>query len=475
MQNANLKKYFFPITIISTIVLTIGLLLLAFNLGDSDFSNSKLIIPEILEYKEEAGIKKYEIDVNKTNYEFVEGVASKTYGFSGEILGPTIRFDKGDKVEIKVNNNLDEKTTTHWHGALLPDHADGGVHNIIPAGEEWVAKFEIVQEAATLWYHPHQHEETARQVYNGLGGMIIIDDENSKDLELPDQYGVDDFPIIIQSKNLDDNGKLRPYKIGHHEEVHGLEGNTVMINAQIDPYIDAQTNLIRLRVLNASNSDLYEISLSNSDEFYVIASDGGFYEKPIKVSELEISTGKRFEILLNIEDLNEDIWLNVNNEPELEIRKAKDIEDKYKIPNTLNEINEYLYGGQIDFEIIMEFLRGPRQSMLYGINGKLFDMNRIDLEVPAESVQYWKISNEVGGGSPFHPFHIHATQFQIVEFNGESPNELMQGYHDTIFLRPNDEAILAVPFHPVVKGVYMYHCHILEHEDAGMMGQFEVR
>ncbi len=132
---------------------------------DSSASSSgTLAVPPLLDYTTEDGVKNFSLTAQDGSYEFVDGVASSTSGFNGDILGPTIRASEGDEVNFAVTNKLDEQTTSHWHGAVVPGHADGGVHNIIKPDETWNARFKVRQEAATLWYHPHQHEETARQV-----------------------------------------------------------------------------------------------------------------------------------------------------------------------------------------------------------------------------------------------------------------------------------------------------------------------
>lgn len=501
------KKYFYIIItlFVLAMIVSIFLILKKEDVSQDQFLTSKiatpkiaieesLAIPELLDYRIVDDIKTFELNAQEGDYEFVKDVPSKTYGYNGDILGPTIRFSEGDTVNIHVENNLNEQTTTHWHGGVVPGSADGGVHNIIQSGDDWNARFDVIQEAATLWYHPHQHEETAEQVYKGLGGLIIIDDENSKSLNIPQEYGIDDIPIIIQSKDLSDEGKLLPYQISHMEEIHGFEGNTTFINAQVNPRLDVTTNLVRLRVLNASNSDVYNVSFSDGRKFDVIASDGGFYNEPISLDTLEVFSAKRFEILLDVSDMaGEALTMNINGEPQLSIYAAENLDQKYELPESLNTLVQASPSDEIDRNFDLELLGGggmmggsgamgdsienTRRGMpVYAINGQLFDMERVDFDVKNDTTEYWKITN-IGDTGPglFHPFHVHATQFNIVEFNGKKPSKLMEGRHDTVVLEKDDTAIIAVPFDKSLEGVYMYHCHILEHEDVGMMGQFELR
>lgn len=435
---------------------------------------SKLFVPPLLDYEAVQNVKNFSLTAQEGNHEFVKGKSSKTYGYNGNILGPTIRFSEGDKININVTNNLDEQTTTHWHGGVVPGNADGGVHNIIKPNTSWNAQFDVIQEAATLWYHPHQHEETAKQVYNGLGGFIIIDDENSRSLPIPQEYGVDDFPIILQSKNLDEQGFLMPYHISQMDKMHGFEGNTLVTNGQLHPFVKVGTNFVRLRILNGSNSDTYNLSFDNGASFYVIASDGGFYDEPILTQSLDIATAQRYELLIDItENKGNSVWLQANGRDALEIKVNQVIDEKYSLPSRLNSNTIPDYPSQIDREFNLELLRGGG-SPTYGINGKLFNMERVDFEVKNNSVEYWKIKNIPGGPGLYHPFHVHASQFYVVEFNGKTPSELLKGRHDTILLKSREEAVIAIPFDKSLEGLYLYHCHILEHEDAGMMGQFRL-
>lgn len=452
-----------------------------------------LNIPPLLEYKEIDGKKIYNLVAQKSTYEFLNGVKSDTYGFNGNILGPTIRFSKGDHININVQNNLDQQTTTHWHGAIVPGSADGGVHNIIDPDTTWLADFNVIQQAATLWYHPHQHEETANQVYKGLSGMIIVDDENSRNLNIPSEYGIDDIPIILQSKNLDANGRLLPLNhTNHHLMSDGFIGNTLLTNAQIHPKIDVNTNQIRLRILNASQGEVYNIKLSNNYAFSVIASDGGFYNELITLSELNVGPANRYEIIIDLDSMEgEKLELIANNVNVLTININDNLNEKYILPERLNSLIDVDKISKIDREFVMKTnMMGVMGMMGSGrnktgnmnhsgssavtINGQSFDMNRIDFKAKSGTVEYWEIKNLGGAMSTYHPFHVHATQFSIISINGKEPNALLQGRHDTINLYSNDTAIIAVPFDESLNGVFMYHCHILDHEDAGMMGQFEL-
>lgn len=169
--------------------------------------------------------------------EFLKGKPTDTYGYNGNYLGPVIRVKKGDDVSIKVKNELDEATTLHWHGLEVDGEDDGGPNSGIQPGTTWNPQFTIDQNAATLWYHPHLLHKTGEHVYKGLAGLFIIDDQESEQLDLPNEYGVNDIPLIVQDKQLDENGQFA-YNLGMQDVMMGLQGDTIMVNGAINPYVE---------------------------------------------------------------------------------------------------------------------------------------------------------------------------------------------------------------------------------------------
>ena len=149
----------------------------------------------------------YDLTMQKGSMAYVSGMQTATFGYNGNILGPTLLMHKGDEVVINVTNQLGEPTTTHWHGLHLPAIMDGGPHQRIENGQTWQARYTIMNEEATFWYHPHLEGKTAKHVYHGLAGLLIVKDPLS-DLDLPDQYGIDDIPVIVQDKVIAADGSF---------------------------------------------------------------------------------------------------------------------------------------------------------------------------------------------------------------------------------------------------------------------------
>ncbi len=211
---------------------------------DNNQNGNKLPIPPLLEDKDpEEGKAEFDLKVQYGKTEFIEGYEANTLGYNGNYLGPVIRVNKGDDVKININNTLDEPTTVHWHGLEVPGEMDGGPHQVVDPNTTWKPYFTIDQPAATLWYHPHLLHKTGEQVYKGLAGLFYIEDENSKKLDIPKEYGVNDIPLVIQDKRFTDNGNI-PYDLDMRDLMNGFLGDTVLINGALNPQLDVKSEVI---------------------------------------------------------------------------------------------------------------------------------------------------------------------------------------------------------------------------------------
>ena len=437
--------------------------------------SNKLPIPPLLEDKNpEEGKAEFDLKVQYGKTEFIEGYEADTLGYNGDYLGPVIRVNKGDEVKINVINTLDEATTVHWHGLEVPSDMDGGPHQVIEPNTTWEPYFTIDQAAATLWYHPHLMHKTGEQVYKGLAGLFYIEDENSKLLNIPKEYGLNDIPLVVQDKRFTDNGQI-PYNLNMMDIMNGFLGDTALINGVINPELDVKNEVVRFRILNGSNARSYEFNFDNSLEFYQIASDGGFLEESIKMDKVSLAPAERVEILVDLSGykVGDKITFRDANYNLMSINIVEDSNKKMDIPKSLVKIVDYNFDDVVrSREFVMSGM-GPMVT----INGKQMDMNRIDENLILGELEEWIISNESGGmgmmmNSIPHPFHIHGVQFRIIKRNGTDPPLNERGWKDTVMVDMGEEVRILVKFEK--KGIFMYHCHILEHEDSGMMGQFLV-
>jgi len=382
----------------------------------------------------------YELTARSGSRRFFRDVDTPTYGYNGDYLGPTLRFRRGEQVRIRVSNTLAEPTTVHWHGMEVPGDSDGGPHQSIPAGTIWEPHFTVDQPAATLWYHPHPIGNTARQVYLGLAGLIIIDDRFSDSLNLPKNYGRNDIPLVIQDRRFQADGTMS-YRLNMPDLMHGLIGDTYLTNGAVKPYVSVESGLIRFRLLNGSNSSIYRFSFSDGSLFTQIASDGGFLEEPAVMRTLILSPGERAEIIVDLRsrEIGSSLFLITETfqgfrDEVLKIvvqnRPSDPGQTAIRIPNRLTSTPKIPESQSVrSRRFDLETMSGGGMGMMGGgsarrltINGRKMDMGRIDFKVRAGSTEVWEIVNVRTGMMEIpHSFHVHGVQFQILDINGESP------------------------------------------------------
>jgi FtsP/CotA-like multicopper oxidase with cupredoxin domain len=479
----------------------------------------------------EQGQKVFDLNLQQGQKSFLPNTQTATFGINGDYLGPTIRVSKGDKVLFNISNQLGEKTTIHWHGAHIPAKMDGGPHQIIESNTTWQPFFEIKQRAATLWYHPHLEGKTSEHVYKGLAGLFIIDDSDS--LALPHNYGVDDIPVVVQDRRIANDGNMSS-RLENMQDVMGLRGQYILVNGSLTPTLESLAQVIRLRLLNGSNARIYNFGFADNRHFYQIASDGGLLEKPVSLNRLRLAPGERAEILvdlradsgqyLRLQSFSAEITpttiensgmrdpLDMQTFDVMTIRVGGIGNNGLSIPTQLTSIQplriedavvtrtfvlkEGMMNGGMGNNGGMSRNSGMGNSGMdnnsgilgnnntetfdnlsnmgmFTINDKVMDINHIDETVHLGDTEIWTISNE---STMAHPFHIHDIQFLILDRNGQQPNAAEAGWKDTVLVFPNETVRVITRFDDFADAdtPYMYHCHILEHEDAGMMGQFVV-
>ncbi len=430
-------------------------------------------IPPIMEPKIlKDGIKEYNLNVQEGVVEFLKNGKTKTYGVNTDFLGPTIRVKRDDTVKINVKNSLKEETVLHWHGVIVPGINDGGPNRAIQPNDTWSTQYKINQRSSLCWYHPHTHKKTDYQVFMGIAGLFLIDDEESMNIKLPKEYGVDDIPLVFQDRRFDENAQF-VHKQSMHDVMMGLTGNIFLVNGVVDPYLEVSPKTVRLRLLNGANARMYSFVFADDRDFYQVAGDSSFLPKPVKMKRLILSPGERAEVIVDLSDLaGKEILFgdSLSNKALLKIR-VKDVKpEKFHIPNELTNITEYKDLNNLKRR---EFSLDVRPGWV-GINGKRMDMNRIDEKVTQGETEIWRIQNPNGMA---HPFHVHGCSFRILSRNSLLPYPNEKGLKDTVLVYGRETVELAVRFDYKAskKYPYMYHCHILEHEDAGMMGQFTVK
>ncbi len=447
------------------------------------------------------------LTIRSGEWSFKPGVRTPTLGLSQDYLGPTIRTRQNSELNLHYHNTLTEGVAIHGHGLHVPGEVDGGPQLEIAPGAQWHPALSIVQPAATCWYHSHTHGNSGHQVYRGLAGMIIIDDEASDSMELPRRYGVDDLPVIIQDRTFDAQGRL-VYSLNDAGE-DGWLGETVVINGAISPIAKVPAGKVRLRLLNGANARFYIVAFADNRTFHKIASDGGLLTAPVPLTVMEMSPGERCEIVVDLADgkpaelltlfedefdeeeagivtgLLDQVLRSERPAPQPSLTLIADRTlpaQTAPLPEKLATIIRPKKSEIVrtrDFVLKMEDggggshrKHGGHASMDMTINGAAMDMNVINEQVKSGVWERWRIRSNQGE----HPFHVHGCSFLIEQIEGAVAPPDQRGWKDTVVLDDDDWSKIVVRFDHLAteQYPYMYHCHILEHEDRGMMGQFTV-
>ncbi|MFK3663807.1 multicopper oxidase CueO [Ochrobactrum teleogrylli] len=484
-----------------------------------------LPVPPLLE-PDASGVVR--LKIGKGRHSFTPGSDAASAGINGTYLGPVVRLKNGENVTLAVENDMDEETTLHWHGLFIPSNLDGGPHNLVPAGGRWEPRVTVNQPASFNWFHPHLHGGTARQAHMGIAGLMIVSDGKDAERGLPETYGVDDIPLVLQDRRVIEGDKV--YQPDIMDLMHGFRGNRLIVNGVISPEAKVPAAVVRLRILNGANARNFHLRFSDNRPLHVFASDGGFTGKPEAVERLTISPGERYEALVDFSTGGESVELltasddsggddqmlmrfsvdsalkgGVKDIPaSLEAPEAPDpdksvrrrsfffderMAENMKLmmqkpaadPHAGHRMGKMDMGAMQRGEMDHDMMHGSRSSAEAGpaldamtsgvrmaIAGEPFDMKRIDVEARLGSWEIWELTTK----EMAHPFHIHGASFRILTLNGKAPPAHQSGWKDTALIDGKAELLVHFDREAVRSHPFMFHCHVLEHEDVGMMGQF---
>jgi bilirubin oxidase len=434
--------------------------------------------PTMVDVAAEPGIVHAALVAAPARMELVEGVATAVYAYNGRIPGPTLELREGDRVTIRFRNDLPEPTTVHWHGLHLSVDSDGSPIDPVAPGEEKVYSFTIpAGSAGTYWYHPHPHHHTGSQVAQGLYGAVVVRaDDDPHPPSYPERL------IVLSDNRFLPDGSIDlpdPQSVqGKVDAENGREGDVLFVNGEVMPTIEIRSGEIqRWRIVNASASRVYRLSLPGHT-FLHVGSDGGLFERPVEVEEIMIANAERVELLVR-----------GTGAPGSSVTLTTLPYDRY-VPQTRpadwqasRELLtlRYLDAPAVAADPVPDVLRpvpalDPAEatvtrvvSMSQGfLNNRPFDLARVDMQAELGATEIWEIENLVGMD---HPFHLHGFRFQVLERNGVA--EPFRSWKDTVNVPKHETVRFIVRFenHP---GKWMFHCHILDHEDQGMMGILEI-
>lgn len=395
------------------------------------------------------------------------GRMSNVWAYNGLFPGPTLVAARGDTATIDLYNSLSQPTITHWHGMIVDYMNDGNPRLVIPTNSWYHYNFTINQRAAMNWYHPHPHMMTGEQVAMGLAGAFIVRDSEESALGLPS--GTYEVPLVLRDASFDKSGNM-----AYTPRNGGFEGNTPLVNGTLRPKLSVDRGHYRFRVLGGSNARIFGLTLSNGAPFTLIGNDGGLLQTAVQITQIDLGPGERVDVVVDFRNLSAGSSVMLRD-----LRAGWDLLEfvgtgapgvTWTTPATLSSI------APLSSPIRTRDFSFDGMSK---INGKVYDHNRIDFIVPFGDTELWRF--RTAGNAP-HPVHVHGASFQIVSRTGGRgrlfPWE--HGWKDTVLLEDQEVVEILIRFDAFRsiggdgRGLYVIHCHKLEHEDAGMMANFEV-
>ncbi len=414
------------------------------------------------------------------------GLEAPAWLLNGVLPSPRLEVRKGERMRVTLRNELPQDLILHWHGLAPPEAMDGHPRFAVGTGETYEYDFTVEDRAGTYWYHSHTHMHTAEQTYRGIAGLLLVRDDEEDALGLPS--GAREIPLILQDRRVDAAG-VPFYEPFGPAMMAGYMGPVPFGNGVRNPYLEVDTALYRFRILNGSNARIFRLGRSDSRPFVLIGNDGGLLDAPVELSTIDMAPAERVDILVDLRELRpgDRVMLrslsfqmqggmgfmagqNLQGDPMdlLELRVRSEVADASVIPAALPPIIE---PDPAEAAREREF-RFTSQMMNHFINGRPFDMDRIDETVPFDETEVWSFVNE----SNFpHPVHLHATHFRVLSRTGGRGEVFAweRGRKDTVLLNPGETVRVALRF-TAHRGLFLLHCHNLEHEDMGMMANILV-
>lgn len=446
-----------------------------------------------------------------------EGLAESLQVLDGSYLGPIFRVKRGQRIQVRLKNDLPDPTIIHWHGLRIPEAMDGHPRYAIAPGKTFDYDFTVRNRAGTYWFHPHPHQLTGQQAYNGLAGLFIVSDDEEATLGLPS--GEYDLTLVIQDRLFDRANRLIYLGNGVMDRMTGFLGDTILVNGKPKTLLEIKASAYRLRLLNGSNSRIYKLAWEDGSPLTVIATDGGLLEAPVKRDYVMLAPGERVELWMDFSG-KQDVKLvslqfdaggtngmmgggmmgggsNLPNGSPFDIATFKVGTAGAAVsplPQRLTAVARHSMNDAVNRNKPRSFTLAM-QGMIHTINGRLFEMDAVanDEIVRLGDLEVWEFINREGGGGGMgmgmmnmempHPMHLHGVQFQVAErqidpnsrrqYDQVSAGFINEGWKDTVLVMPGEKVKVLVRFEDFT-GTYLYHCHNLEHEDAGMMRNYRI-
>ncbi|MER5889408.1 multicopper oxidase domain-containing protein [Streptomyces sp. NPDC001941] len=419
------------------------------------------------------GTDTYTMTMRRVRKEVIPGFQTDVLTYNGSFPGPTIRARSGRPVVIKHRNALENPTSVHLHGASVPPNQDGAPMDTFGPGESRTYTYANKQPHASLWYHDHAHHNEAEHVYRGLSGSYLLSDDHELALPLP--AGQYEIPIALRDAHFDEAGQL-VYVMDD-----ALGRTTLLANGRPYPYLEVAARKYRFRFLNSSNMRFFRLRLADGGELVQIGSDGGLLPRPFRTDAVWLSPAERADVVIDFSRYPVGTKIVLENTlgpgtPDQVgqvlrfdvVRKAADLSTVPSVLRSLPSLPKASVTRSMELKMNDETGAPGAQGL---INGKVYDHDRIDTSVRYGASEIWTVTNP--NTIVPHNFHMHLVQFRVLERNGKQPDGSEAGLKDTVRLLPGETVKVQATF-DTYKGVYVYHCHLLDHSAMGMMAQFKV-
>ena len=467
-----------------------------------------------------------ELRVVSTEIEVLPGKRTPYLAYAAEsggksFLNPALLVRRGEEIRFRMVNELKEPTIIHWHGVGNDSHNDGPGFAVAEPGQTFDYAFKLNDRASMYWYHPHPHGFTASQAYHGLASLLFVEDDEEAALRRNLDLGLGDteIPLVLQDRTFDAQGRLE-YKLSPEQEFQGFIGERLLVNLTERPFITAARRIYRFRILNGSNARTYKLAFLHEGHqlaFYLAGTDGGLLATPQHLQQTFISPGQRLDILLDLRQANEGRPVTLatlafdpmhaegkggESMPGMKMEghamPGMSMEGEARALLRIDVTSSPAYKKHVPARL--SNLRdaktpagAPRRIKLaqdgkgkWTINGLIFDMSATPISVRRGSREIWSIEND--RASMPHPMHIHGFQFRVLERRG-SPRQVRalagaqglmpqdRGLLDTVHVWPGEAVRIVIDFAQPFSGDqdYVFHCHNLEHEEAGMMIRYRVK
>jgi len=437
-------------------------------------------------------------------------------------LGPVLRLRRGSRVRITLDNGLPEDTNIHWHGLHVPERMDGHPRDVARAGGRYVYEFEVRDRAGTYWFHPHAHGRTGAQIHRGLTGLLLVGDDEERAAGLPD--GAQDIPLVLQDRVVGPDNQFAYLDTGMPmmQRMMGFLGDRILVNGRPDFELPVATRAYRLRLLNASSARIYKLGWRGGAPLTVIATDGGLLARPVERPYVTLGPAERIELWADFSGrrVGETFTLaslpfaggmamgggmmpgmggmmghggmmggglpNGAAFPVLTVRVARKEAEPHPLPAALSALPADDAGAAVNAGAPRRF--GLTMGhMEWSINGRSFEMEAVapDEIVRLDTTEVWEFANDRARMMAMpHPVHVHGVQFRVLErriargakdaWDTVRAGYVDEGYKDTLLLMPGERARLLLRFADY-PGLFVFHCHNLEHGDMGMMRNYRVR